>query len=587
MSSKDAGPAVLSLQVQAAMGAPRQRGGPFEVLVRHFLDRLLSSESLGSGEEATTRATQMAYAVALPGLLVALFLSPLYHAPSPRLFWSQASDHFFYVMYGFVVMGLVTVLQWDLLFPDLLDVYVLASMPITAKRLLLARIMSLTIFLGTILVGTNILGVIFLPSIADLHGIWWRHIASHAVAVGIGGLFASTSLIALQGMFICFLGQRVARKVSPLVQVLCIVVLLTILFLFPVLSHFLKPLLESNSTAVRWFPPFWFLGIYERLLWGDVAPPIFYGLAHTGLSLTAVTTGLALVAYPLAYARRVKQVVEGTGMRSEGSWGRPFHTLLHATFLRNPRRRAIYHLVGQTLWRTQRLRLLLAVFAGLGLAMATAETVTLHIGDTSIGFGLSPYGMRLAVPVMAFWTVAGLRTALLSPIGRAGGWALRVIHGRPKFDHLRATEMWVAISTAIVALATVVILHSVASAELHGGRVVLVQVMVAIGVSVLLTEAFFLRVMAIPFTEEHPYSVNDLSFVVVIYFLLFPVFALTIVGYEPWMEASAGHLLCTLAGTVAVCWFLRWMRTRYVAADACRLDMEEEILIPGEMGLRG
>ncbi len=70
----------------------------------------------------------ISYAVALPGVIVALFLFPLYHAfpPNPihRPFWSQASDHYFYVMYSLLVMGASDRLRVDLLFPDLLDIFV-------------------------------------------------------------------------------------------------------------------------------------------------------------------------------------------------------------------------------------------------------------------------------------------------------------------------------------------------------------------------------------------------------------------------------------------------------------------------------
>jgi hypothetical protein len=586
--SRPAPPAVLSLLVQAQMPRSERKLGSFEVLVRHLLDRLLASESLGAGEETATRVLQMAYAVALPSVVGALFLFPLYHSPflGPRLFWAQATDHFFYLTYGFVVMGLVTVLLWDLLFPDLLDVFILTSLPISAKKLLFARVTALAIFLGVALIGTNGLGVLFLPAVADLHGMWIRHVVAHAVSVGLCGLFAIAVLIAMQGLFVCVLGQRLTRRVAPILQVICVVLLLTTLFLSPLVAHFLKVLLESNSVAVRWFPPFWFLGIYERLLWGSSSLPMFAGLAHIGLRLTVLTVVVALFTYPLAYARRTKQVIEGTGIRPGSEWGSRLNGPLHATLLRTPRCRAIYHLIGQTVWRTQKIRLLLAVFGGLGLAMTTAELVLIHVGPGSVVLGLSPQGMRYAVPIMAFWTVAGLRAALLSPISQPGSWIFRVIHGRPKLDHLRATRRWVAVTTSIVTMATVLVLHKIAPPELHGARFILDQLILALALSILLTDIFFLRVEAIPFTEARPYSVDDLSYVVVTYFILYPVFVLKSVAFESWMEASPQHLAVAILIFLDVHILLRYLHTRRVAEDARRLDMEEEILIPGEMGLR-
>ena len=76
--------------------------------------------------------------------------------------------------------------------------------------------------------------------------------------------------------------------------------LLTTLFLFPLLSHFLDALLRSNSRAVFWFPPFWFLGLYEHLLRGESAAPVFLHLAHIAERATTVAVIMALVTTTLA-----------------------------------------------------------------------------------------------------------------------------------------------------------------------------------------------------------------------------------------------------------------------------------------------
>lgn len=567
--------------------ADSRKHRPFEVLVRHLLDRLLASESLGADEETATRITQLAYAVALPGLVVALFLDPLYHSPfGPRHYWPQVSDHFFYVIYSFVVMGLGTVLQWDLLFPDQLDVFILTSLPIARGKLLLARVSALAIFFTCILLGTNALGWVGFTCAADLRDAMFALPTAHLVAVLATGLFVSTFLIALQGIFICVFGQRIARAVSPAVQALCVLLLLTILFLFPILSHFLEPLLRSNSHAAFWFPPFWFLGLYERVLSGSAAGSFFNTLAAIAMRATAVTTAVALITYPLAYARRVRQIVEGVGVRSQRSQWEPLQRFLHLTFLRGPRSNAIFHFASQTVWRTQRLRLLLAFFGGLGLAMTIASVLLVRIGHGSLGFELSPCGMRLAIPVMAFWTVAGLRTAFRTPVAEKASWMFWAIHGRAQADQLRAAEAWVAICTLIVTLSTAIVLHIFAPVGLRGTGFLLFQIFVAVAASMLLTELFFLHERDIPFTSTHPYSVSNLSFVVITYFVLFPAFAMSLVAAEPWMIAKPWHLAVTILCAIAIHILLVRMKERDIDERARVLEMDEIILRPGEMGLR-
>src|SRR6202046_2600058 len=109
---------VQSLGVQAQAVTVQRRQNQFGVLVAHLLHRFFHNELLASDDE-TKRVMLISCAAALPGLLVALFLFPAYHAfpPAPlhRPFWSQAGDHYFYVTYPFVIMGIATVYEWDLL----------------------------------------------------------------------------------------------------------------------------------------------------------------------------------------------------------------------------------------------------------------------------------------------------------------------------------------------------------------------------------------------------------------------------------------------------------------------------------------
>jgi hypothetical protein len=205
---------VLSLAVQARMAGDERVKGRFEILVRHLLDRFLNNELMTSDEE-TTRAAQLTYTIALPGLVVALMLYPAYHPfffpGAKREFWAQVGDHYFYVMYSLVAMGIVTVYEWDLLFPDLLDVFVLSILPIEDRRLFLARVLAIVIFLVLILLGINCLGAVFLPLVTDLPNPL-LHFLVHLAAVMASGLFSATFFLAIhccmQRCSVCRLGER-------------------------------------------------------------------------------------------------------------------------------------------------------------------------------------------------------------------------------------------------------------------------------------------------------------------------------------------------------------------------------------------
>ena len=419
----------------------------FKLLVRHLLDRFFNNEIVSVNGETLALIMTVAWAIALPTLVATIFLFPAYHAFAPRPpippFWGRVADHYGFVMYSWVVMGAITVFEWDLLVPNVLDVFVLSVLPIAQRRLLLARVAAVLTFLGLFLIGTSSLGVILFPAATEPSDLP-RAYAAHFVAVTSAGLCSASLVLALQGSLISLLGARLFRAISSFLQSLVLMVLSTVLFLFPVFSRSLESLIQSGSTAVRWFPPFWFLGVYESIVAGSSALPAFTQLAHTGYRATGWLMVIAGITYPLAYARCTRQAVEGSiAPNSRGLLVRPVNRILHATLVRTPPRRAVYHFISQTLFRSQRHRLYLAMYAGVGIALAGVWVVALRVEGGHIRIAISSSGVRLAVPTLAFWIVAGLCTSLLSPADPAGSWVFRLIHGNASSDHLAATKLWV------------------------------------------------------------------------------------------------------------------------------------------------
>ncbi len=581
--------AVLSLDVQAAMGPVVQpERSQFELLVRHLLDRFFNNDMVSVEGEMKKRLIQVAAMIAIPQLIVSLFLYPGYHLPHPleRGFWPQVTDHYFFVMYSFVVMGVVTVFEWELLFPELLDVFVLSTLPISNRRLFWARISALAIFLIAFLAGTNLLGAIFFPLVADLPSLV-RHLFAHAVAVGVAGVFIVAAFLGLQGILISVLGQRFSRMISPFLQGASMMLLLTVLILHPLLSMFLQPILESGGGAVRYFPPFWFLGLYEKLLTGSSTLPMFTALARTGFLATALVVFLVVITYPLAYRRRTRQLIEGSAVATTEIWLlKPLRKLLHAVILRIPQRRAVYHFINQTLLRTQRHRVYLAMYGGVGVTLMIASAIVIKPEHGHIRFGVTEYGLRAAIPMLAFWVIAGLRMAVVSPVDARGSWIFGIIHGRPRLDHLAATKMWVFLWGSTLTLAAVACEHMTGPASLRGWKVTLGQVVVALGLNLLLTDAFFMKVKVVPFTKGQSSGERNLAFVIVPYVIYFPLLLSNIVQMEVWIETSARHMVISIFLIAGIHTLMRWGHHRMADEQARRIDLDDAEPMFQGLGLR-
>jgi hypothetical protein len=336
------------------------------------------------------------------------------------------------------------------------------------------------------------------------------------------------------------------------------------------------------------FPPFWFLGVYERLFDGGETLPAFSALARTGLLATAAMIVLACVSYPLAYRSRMRNVVEGSGSRSTQSWfAAPIMVLLHRTLLRVPQQRGIFHFIGQTLTRTPRHRVYLAMYGGLGLALVISCALIFKIGHGRIGLALSAEGLRAAVPIIAFWTVAGLRAAFLGPADRRVNWIFRVIHGKPGWNESAATRMWVLLWALALTLGSIAVIHLVAPPELRDWRAFVIQIFTGVSLCLLLTDAFFLSVKTVPFTGKRATGSMNLAYVLIQYFGLFPPLVLITLSLEEWIAAGPGHLL--LAAVVVVAVHVELLRRhRKILSDSVNLldvdDDEEEF--PQRLGLR-
>lgn len=577
---------VLSLDVRAQIPVAEVRErSQFHLLVLHCLERFFNNELISAEGDAKARLLQVMYATTLPGMVAALFLSPVYHAPLPRPFWSQVSDHYFYVMYSLIAVGLMSIFAWDLFYPDLADVLVLTPLPLRDGSLFRARIVASGIFIGLFVTGAGALGTVFYPLLTEPPDVA-RHLFAHLVAILTSGTFAALFFLSLQGTLMAILGQRFFRSIAPFLQCISTMVLLTALMLFPVSSRYLETLLTGS--AARFFPPFWFLGVYESILGGSSAKTLFRELANTGYLAVGVATVVAVIAYPLAYRRRMRFLVEGSDrLNTRNPIALSTRRLLHATLLRNPVQRGIYHFISYSLLRTQRHRVYLAMYAGVGLAILTACTVLLHLSHGHIRVVLSPFGLRAAVPIAAFWTIAGLRTAFLSSTQKSAGWIFRVILGRPGLVQLETSSLWILPWVLAFSLAIVVLTTFVGPVELQNPRAVIARVLIASGLCLLLTDVLFLKVTSVPFTGEGRAPGKNLAWILLQYFGLFPPLVVFTISFEPWLAINVWHGVTTV-GIIAVAHLgMRKIQRQNAEYNANLIDLDDdEEEFPQRLGLR-
>ena len=456
----------------------------------------------------------------------------------------------------------------------------------------LARVAAIAIFVAGFLFDANLFATLVLPSVVDPPNLL-RFLMGHVLAVAASGLFVAAFVLALQGVLLSVLGERFFRKISLVLQSLSITALLLLMFLFPVFSGVVPALLKSGSSYALSCPPFWFLGVCQLIMEGPAALPIYATLAKIGFTALLLVIALAVLSYPLAYLRRVRQLVEGAGTRSNRSlFGRPLNGLFHSTVVRPPVRRAVFHFIHQTVLRVPRYRIYLVLYGGVGLSVVAATILRFTVVHETVRISISADGIRAALSIVAFWVIAGMRMAFVSSGNQQGNWAFRIVHGRPPhflpaMQQLLAAKIWVLLWAFAITLAAGVALRTIAPPPLLTWLSTAAQVLVTGGMCLLLTDILFLNVTTIAFTGEPPRGQSNLAFTVLKYFTFFPVVAALPLATEPWVERSLQHMVVA-ALFIAAAHLALASRHRALVRQHCNLPAPEddEDDFPMKLGLR-
>lgn len=532
-------------------------------LHQHFFRRFFDNDTLSSGGDTTTSVVRALCFCAVPGLMVAFWLLPAYGSYAGRDTWARAADRYFFVLFSFVVMGVVTTFEWEMLFPDRADFLILLPLPLKARELFVAKGRALLTMLVVFLAASNIFSLILFPAVSTGRRENYFHTAAaHGAAVLSAGIFAACCMLAIEGVCICVLPQGWQRRITPIVQALATTVLLVLLLLFPLFGAHMQTLLEGHAGFSVYIPPLWFLGLYEDLVLGAAAPAGAGLLGVIGMYATGFAAALALATYPLAWARQKRRTLEGASQsRKPGSaW---FSAPLHRRILKRPQERAVFHFVSQTLLRNSHYQIYLAIYAGVGLALALASMVTLRITPAhALVPALSNPGLHAVLPLLLFWLAVGLRVAFGFPVDMRARWIfpINLLRGG---EHTRGTGVWVLLCCGALTCAVVAAL-AVAGWR---GSALLEQLIWGVALSLLLADVFFFHTIRIPFTYPRLPGRANLPITLILYAAAFPVFVLLTVYLEIQSEQRVVILLRVLVGIAALHLLLK-AASRYTQSDA-------------------
>lgn len=506
----------------------------FKTLSRYFFSRFFENDLLEANGDTLTTAVRALAMAAAPGMMIAFFLQNQY---PQRTMWGRIEDRYFFVLYSFVVMAGVAIFEWEMLFPDRLDLLVLSPLPLKSRTMLAAKLTSLGCFLGTFLIAANFFGTWMLPAVS--HEGVARQFFAHAVAVTAAGAFGALLVIASGGLLICVLPSPVFRLISPFLRMFVVAILGLLVVHYVRFGDGLDQTLDGPTRWANCVPTFWYLGLYEQLLHGASEAGFVASMAARGLWALMITVVIALITYPLAWLRMKRMALENNG--GPGGKSGSFVYARLAQWINLGGRRAVLPFIGQTIMRNSRYQVYLAMYCGIGLAFAVACAFTLQPSLSGPRLALSTLGTHAVVPLLVFWTIAGLRIAFALPVSLSARWIFRVT-GSNREACIDAGRLW----TLACALAVLTLVLVVLGCLGTPARVLLVQALCGMTVSVLIVETLLFADRGIPFAQPRAPGKTSLPLLLTLFIGVLPVFVVGMERLSLWLERKPWWLVAGL-----------------------------------------
>src|SRR6185312_147198 len=217
--------------------------------------------------------------------------------------------------------------------------------------------------------------------------------------------------------------------------------------------------------------------------------------------------------------------------------------------LQHPIQEAVYHYIGQTITRSMKHRLFLAVYAGFGAALVVFSLAPLLATRSG-----PERATLMAVPLtLSFVLVSGLRAAFNFPAELTANWAFRMTDTNHTRQCLLAMRKWTVVC-GVIPLFLLLIPFDLA---FFSGRVALFQFFYGVALSVLLVELMFVGFTKIPFTCGYFPSRNNLVWLIAMYVGGLILYSSRMADLEIWLLDRPPYAAAFFSAAGMI-WLLSW-----------------------------
>jgi hypothetical protein len=561
------------------MGGLRTELGQLTILSRHFFGRMFRNETVDFEDQMKER---LIVALTLLAVFFAwsseLLLFKYHFIPDANRSWQEKNYIFTLMM---LVFAVVTLLEWDILFPDRQDFLNLIHLPVRLRTMFAAKLVSFVLFIGMFSAAmTSVSSGLFAIYLAEWRvnsvAFLVRYIVSHILAGFAANFAVFFAFVFLQSFLLAIVPSGLYRRASLFVRFALITVLIFLLFAFiaqPSMLgssfHSLDTLKETGSPFLLRYPPLWFVGLYEVFL--GTGDPLFETQARTGGLVLLLSLAAFAASSALSYHRHVRRTLEvRKGSPAFSRFRQSWRCFLSRTVLRAPEERAVFGFFSDTMRSSGKHRMSLAY----NLAIGSAAILIVVVSYRESFRVLTPAnGLFLVQPLLlVFALVAGIRVLVDRPAAPEANWVFRLTETSRTAKYPAGLKKAVLLNFILPLFGVVFALHAwlwdVRTAFLHAGF--------GLVIAVLAVEAAFYHYRKVPFACTYIPGKLKLQFtaIPVLIGLLLTMMALAAVEKVLLMDPGRGVGFLAIAAAALVA--MRFGNRRFYRTRSLRFEEEPE-----------
>jgi predicted permease len=529
-------------------------------LVRHFVVRFFDNEMItipGEWQKVAVGIFAALVSVALAassiyrdrylGMHEAGFVTPAQFQQAIR------DDLISFVVLGMAVTALLTILQWQSLFPSLRDCLALAGLPVNPREIFAAKYGAVILIFGAFVVSmTGMPAILFtaiVTSYSPVHPNVLLYLVANFAALAGGCAFVFFTLVAIQGILLNLFKAHTFARVSTTVQAILFVAVVGVL-----------PLMGNQPKAAAWWPPVWFIHLWDAMIGGPVS------LARNALLAVAIPAVMSAGAYLLSYQRYQKMLLEAQPGHASVRWAGLGAKLLER-WIADPREQAAFAFIWKTLFRSRSHRLFLLAYAGAALGWITKgllDAPPVNLRDEGL-YGLTVVLAPIAVAVLI---TVGLRYLFTLPVMLRANWVFQAMEAEARPAWHLAIERFV-IWCGIVPVFVVGL--PAAIAVLGPTRGVAADLLGCMS-ALIFFERYFREWRKLPFTCSYLPGKQPI-WALMVRFGISSAMLAPIAQLMLWASAETTSFVALSSGLAALWW--RWRRMRRLLASASILWDEQ------------